>query len=220
MVGSETQQRLLAWAGGCAALVPHHHTNEFGVVHPDPGRPVRTVGVLASQHNFPPAAFLDAVRAACTRLGVELSLRVSPEGAVRSLESAAQLAEDEGLADQARHHEALRGVDVALVWPREEESFFHNALRPSTRLVTWWSHGVPTVFFPYDNYMELASAAAVPTHARDAARVGALLQLLLGGAELRRELGATQLHFASWFTPSAIAGQWARTLEALSARNI
>ena len=81
MVGSETQQRLLTWAGGCAALVPHHHTNEFGVVHPDPGRPVRTVGVLASQHNFPPAAFLGAVRAACTRLGVELSLRVSPEGA-------------------------------------------------------------------------------------------------------------------------------------------
>lgn len=80
-MGSEAQQRLLAWAGGCAALVPHHHTNEFGVVHPDPGRPVRTVGVLASQHNFPPAAFLGAVRAACTRLGVELSLRVSPEGA-------------------------------------------------------------------------------------------------------------------------------------------
>ena len=81
VVGSQAQQRLLAWAGGCAALVPHHHTNEFGVVHPDPGRPVRTVGVLASQHNFPPAAFLGAVRAACTRLGVELSLRVSPEGA-------------------------------------------------------------------------------------------------------------------------------------------
>ena len=81
MVGSETQQRLLAWAGGCVALVPHHHTNEFGVAHPDPGRPVRTVGVLASQHNFPPAALLDAVRAACAHLGVELSLRVSPEGA-------------------------------------------------------------------------------------------------------------------------------------------
>lgn len=81
VVGSETQQRLLAWAGGCVALVPHHHTNELGVVHPDPGLPVRTVGVLASQHNFPPAAFLGAVRAACTRLGVELSLRVSPEGA-------------------------------------------------------------------------------------------------------------------------------------------
>ena len=81
MVGSETQQRLIAWAGGCAAIVPHHHTNEGGVCHPDPGRPVRTVGVLASQHNFPPAAFLGAVRAACTDLGVELSLRVSPEGA-------------------------------------------------------------------------------------------------------------------------------------------
>ena len=26
----------------------------------------------------------------------------------------------QGLADQVRHHEALRGVDVALVWPREE----------------------------------------------------------------------------------------------------
>lgn len=79
---------------------------------------------------------------------------------------------------------------------------------------------VPTIFYPYDNYMELASAAAVPTHARDASRVDALLRLLLGGAELRRELGATQRHFAAWFTPSAIAGQWARTLEALCARNI
>ena len=211
MVGSETQQRLIAWAGGCAAIVPHHHTNEGGVCHPDPGRPVRTVGVLASQHNFPPAAFLGAVRAACTDLGVELSLRVSPEGAAAATtawpdgaasmaarRSAAQVAPRgcfagsshrsmadaqwltpwppapwlapatsasltshrrgaqprersaarggrgdpnpspqpptpspqpqpqpnshplQGLADQARHHEALRGVDVALVWPREE----------------------------------------------------------------------------------------------------
>ena len=147
-MGSEMQQRLLAWAGGCAALVPHHHTNELGQAHPDPGRPVRTVGVLASQHNFPPAALLGEVRAACTRLGVELSLRVSPDGAGRGLDRAAQLAEDEVLADQARHHEALRGVDVALVWPRDERSFFHSALRPSTRLVTWWSHGVPTIFYP------------------------------------------------------------------------
>ena len=65
--------------------------------------------------------------------------------------------------------------------------------------------------------MELASAAAMPTHARDAARIAELLRLLLGCAELRRELGATQRHFAAWFTPSSIAGQWARTLEALSA---
>ena len=76
---------------------------------------------------------------------------------------------------------------------------------------------MPTIFFPYDNYMELASAAGVPTHTRDAAGVASLLRLLLGGAELRRELGTTQRHFAAWFTPSAIAGQWARTVEALSA---
>ena len=78
---------------------------------------------------------------------------------------------------------------------------------------------MPTIFYPYGNYMELASAAAVPTHARDVAGVDALLRRLLGGAELRRELGATQRHFAAWFTPNAIARQWARTLEALSAHD-
>ena len=49
---------------------------------------------------------------------------------------------------------------------------------------------------------------------------GPLLRRLLGGAELRRELGATQRHFAAWFTPNAVARQWARTLEALSAHKV
>ena len=141
IVSSRTQQQMVAWAGSCAALIPHHHTNEFGIMHPDPSLPVRTVGMLASQDNFPPAALLDAARDACRQLGVELELRTAPSGVVTRLERASQLEADAGLTEQRRHHEALRGIDVALVWPREEASFYHAALRPSTRLVTWWSHG-------------------------------------------------------------------------------
>ncbi len=220
IVSSRTQQQMVAWAGSCAALIPHHHTNEFGIVHPDPSRPVRTVGVLASQDNFPPAALLDAARDACRQLGVELELRTAPSGVVTRLERASQLEADAGLTEQRRHHEALRGIDVALVWPREEASFYHAALRPSTRLVTWWSHGVPAVFYEHENYMALASAAAVPTHARDAARVSELLRLLIGGPALRRELAATQRHFALWFTPRAIAEQYVETFEALSMSHV
>ena len=130
MVGSETQQRLVAWAGGCAAIVPHHHTNEGGVCHPDPGRPVRTVGVLASQHNFPPAAFLGAVRAACTDLGVELSLRVSPEGA-----AAATTAWPDGAASMAAH------LSAAHVAPR---GCFAGSSRHSMADAQWLTPWPPT----------------------------------------------------------------------------
>jgi hypothetical protein len=37
----------------------------------------------------------------------------------------------QGLADQVRHHEALRGVDVALVWPREEAPTPTPNLKPT-----------------------------------------------------------------------------------------
>ena len=76
------------------------------------------------------------------------------------------------------------------------------------------AHGVPAVFYAYDNYLELAELAAVPTHARDVPRARELLRLLIGGGAgggaLRRELAATQRHFAAWFAPQKRreAGRW------------
>jgi len=75
---------------------------------------------------------------------------------------------------------------------------------------------VPTVFYAYPNYRELADDASVPTHARTTRDVRRWLRLLVGSAPLRRELAATQRHFARSYTPDAVARRYADALRALA----
>ena len=60
--------------------------------------------------------------------------------------------------DQRKYHVGVAsGVDLAVLWPPNHlETTMH---RPPTRLLYWWAHGVPTVFFPYKSYEEVAEAA-------------------------------------------------------------
>ena len=45
------------------------------------------------------------------------------------------------------YHTAVDDVDIAIIWPQDHgdlETYF----KPVTRLVYWWSHGVPVIFYP------------------------------------------------------------------------
>ena len=48
--------------------------------------------------------------------------------------------------------------DVALIWPTTFDEFTLE-YRPVTRLVTWWSMGIPTIYYPYAPYMEIGDVA-------------------------------------------------------------
>jgi hypothetical protein len=54
--------------------------------------------------------------------------------------------------------EPLLNCDAALIWPPDHESLdptnFTIGYRPITRLATWWSLGIPTIFFSYEAYKD------------------------------------------------------------------
>lgn len=61
---------------------------------------------------------------------------------------------------QRRFHDrpVLDDVDVAILWPNLDQPGM-VAHSPPTRLLYWWSHGVPCIFFPYGSYLDAARRA-------------------------------------------------------------
>eukprot|EP00403_Amphidinium_massartii_P035409 CAMPEP_0178443666 /NCGR_PEP_ID=MMETSP0689_2-20121128/39032_1 /TAXON_ID=160604 /ORGANISM="Amphidinium massartii, Strain CS-259" /LENGTH=439 /DNA_ID=CAMNT_0020067719 /DNA_START=234 /DNA_END=1550 /DNA_ORIENTATION=- len=59
--------------------------------------------------------------------------------------------------DQLKYHASLEYdlVDLAMVEPEDQRGLLTQH-RPSTRLLHWASHGVPTIFWPFESYLDLA----------------------------------------------------------------
>lgn len=73
-------------------------------------------------------------------------------------------------SSQAWFHDVpwVQTIDLALLWPAPR-LFRGNQIeaRPVTRMLFWWSHGVPTIFYPFAAYTEAAleSGYALPARA-------------------------------------------------------
>eukprot|EP01138_Halocafeteria_seosinensis_P005794 gb/GECG01005923.1/.p1 GENE.gb/GECG01005923.1/~~gb/GECG01005923.1/.p1 ORF type:complete len:495 (+),score=27.94 gb/GECG01005923.1/:1-1485(+) len=121
---------------------------------------------------------------------------------------------------QKAHHQAehLADVDVALLWPPSTTDTVAFATRPVTRLVHWWSHGVPTVFFPYSAYVETAAKyrylkcdevrlhrLQYAAHPED---IEILLGVLLKDGHLRECLSRVGLKAAEDFTPTSVSSMF------------
>lgn len=117
----------------------------------------------------------------------------------------------------------LAPVDIALLWPPEYSPVMPIVSRPVTRLVHWWSHGTPTIFYPYSAYTETADAQDYYQcdelglfelrHARSLDVVDKMLNVLLKNPQLRECLSARGLRIAKDYSPERVASHFVKALE-------
>lgn len=53
------------------------------------------------------------------------------------------------------HHSESWRASLGLIWARDLSDDFETKYRPVTRLVTAWSHGLPTAFSAFQSYLEV-----------------------------------------------------------------
>lgn len=108
---------------------------------------------------------------------------------------------------QRIYHVAVEGVDIAIVWPSaiiDREVFF----KPVTRLVYWWSHGIPTIFYPTQSYAEISLALGYPLAARTTEEVLQWMEKLVESSEFRKTVSKIGIEGAKLFGMEGSAGQY------------
>jgi hypothetical protein len=133
-------------------------------------------------------------------------------------------------SSQQKYHDVawVDSIDVALLWlragmDRRTPSNFSQALfRPHTRLLHWWSHGVPSLFYPFASYVETAREVGYRTAGAGArlplvsspAQFSKLLRTLSREPESVRALAEAGLRGAARFSAERVCADLLRTLRA------
>jgi len=118
------------------------------------------------------------------------------------------------------HDEPWLGeIDAGLIWaaPRNLRGNELEA-RPSTRLLFWWSHGVPAIFYPFQACLEAAAdhkyvlpGGRTPV-ARSTDEFATLLRALAADADARCALAKAGLKAATKFSPYGVAATMLQAL--------
>lgn len=85
------------------------------------------------------------------------------------------------------HHSDQWNASLGLIWARNHSDEYETKFRPVTRLVTAWSHGLPTAFSPFQSYLEVCEFAL-----RSAAQDEAYVRLF--GTPSCAQLGLCETH--------------------------
>jgi hypothetical protein len=109
---------------------------------------------------------------------------------------------------QMKFHQGISDVDIAFLWPPDD--LVTTLYRPPTRLLYWWSHGVPTVFFPYKSYVEVSEASgysvdSVNMSSASLPGIEAILATLATNTSVRQSLHKLGLEAARWYSTEAQA---------------
>jgi len=97
---------------------------------------------------------------------------------------------------QLRHHIGLHSSHIAIIWPKNSNgailtneleawesggvigsTLFEISFRPTTRLLTAWSHGFPTAFYPFQSYVEVFQAQFPHVDQKDRHKYGLVTSL-------------------------------------------
>jgi hypothetical protein len=124
-------------------------------------------------------------------------------------------------SSQRRYHDAawIDTIDLALLSTTEQfeqkhaHNFSQNIFRPHTRMLHWWSHGVPTLFCPFASYVEAAREVGYVTVGpapelpivSDAASFARLLHLLVSRPANLEAFSAAGLRGAARFSPERVS---------------
>eukprot|EP00898_Chlorokybus_atmophyticus_P005025 jgi/Chlat1/5523/Chrsp369S00406 len=109
--------------------------------------------------------------------------------------------------DLHKHHKYMDHIDAAVVWPLDQDYQTVCGGASASELLTWWSHGIPTVFYPTQPAVELALAAGYPMVASLEEEVVPMLEQLVASPQLRKELALAGLKAAKELRTASVAKQ-------------
>ena len=102
--------------------------------------------------------------------------------------------------DQSKYHTGIiESVDVAIVWPKEysnSEIYF----KPITRFIHWLSHGIPTIVYSTQSYIEIAKEFGYPLIAENTDEVIQWLEVLVSNESFRSQVSQLGIEMAGRFT--------------------
>mmetsp|Transcript_5378 Transcript_5378/g.17017 ORF Transcript_5378/g.17017 Transcript_5378/m.17017 type:complete len:490 (+) Transcript_5378:352-1821(+) len=191
---NEFQRELFTKAGYSLSFVlEHQHTNLEARVNKIRDT-ARTIGFTGSRKNSEKG--VTKLLAAVETWGKKNGMKVIRTISNRMEDSKKQ----NDVYDQKKYHTGLiNEVDIALVWPKivsSSEVFF----KPITRFVYWLSHGIPTIVFPTESYLEVGSRYNYPLFANNTDTVLEWLEILTLNSELRKNISSSGLEIAREFS--------------------
>ncbi len=102
--------------------------------------------------------------------------------------------------DQNKYHTGIiESVDVAIVWPKDysnSEIYF----KPITRFIHWLSHGIPTIVYSTQSYIEIAEEFGYPLVAENTEDVLKWLEVLVSNKSFRSQVSRLGIEMAHRFS--------------------
>jgi len=227
--------------GQRAVTIYHQQTNIYNQrIHGDNSRPVKTMSFMTGvSANLPSEKALEQIGYESCSVGVqfftilydsvnrkELGKNITGYGPCSDINSSDihspyKLITSQNhveYPEQLYYQDIPFKVDIGiLLLPASNQTFVH---KPATRLLWWWSHGIPTIFYNYPSYKELAITynytlqGQIPViHNID--EIGKHLRVLLDSPSERVELANIGISASSEFTPSKTSEKYFDLYESL-----
>ena len=162
---SEFQLQYFKYLGyNNSLLIRHHHTNKNKRVQPR-GSKLRAVGFTGSRKNAGGQIqdFLGEVELWCKMKEIKLVQIISNRLKIATTQN--------DIYDQRKYHTGeIDSIDIAIIWPKQftdSEIYF----KPITRFIYWLSHGIPTIVYPTQSYIEIAEDFDYPLVANSTSEV-------------------------------------------------
>lgn len=176
-----------------SVVIRHHHTNHRKIVQPRTGQ-MKVIGFTGSRKNSGGNInkFLEEIELWGKDKNIKIVRIVSTRMEGRRVKA--------DVYDQSKYHTGeIDAVDVALIWPKDysnSEIYF----KPITRLIHWLSHGIPTIVFPTQSYIEIAQEFGYPLLANTTSDVIKWLEVLLHDRTLRIQVSQKGLELAQKYS--------------------
>eukprot|EP00968_Pinguiococcus_pyrenoidosus_P012158 scaffold1044_cov266-Pinguiococcus_pyrenoidosus.AAC.2 len=233
---TEHLQRHLQEHGVQAVVIPHHHTNmgQWGVKpvrHREPDQPLNvvflasdaTAGHVGAEIRSAVCAgggVLTVVNQKNRLHGKQAFLKSIVEtypcdgGPPKRNEKTTQSTNEEtDILHQNLYFydEASVDADIAVVWPASKADWFME--RPATRMLYWWSRGIPTIHSQLFSYLEITKKegyGACLGHSLEAPDARSLTKLVqeLHSEEVRAALREEVIEGAKKYSVTATAGKF------------
>ena len=180
-----------------SVIIHHHHTNtrEGRRAFERENNAVRTIGFTGSRKNSGGIIknFLDDIEIWCSKKDIKLVQIIS-----NRLRSGKTKISD--IYDQNKYHTGIiESIDVAIIWPKDysnSEIYF----KPISRFMYWLSHGIPTIVYPTQSYIEVCKEFGYPLIAENTEEVLKWLEVLVTNTSFRSKMSRLSVEMAEKFS--------------------
>ncbi|CAL6334069.1 unnamed protein product [Bathycoccus prasinos] len=180
-----------------SVVIRHHHTNikSEKLALRSENHAVKTIGFTGSRKNSGGIIqnFLGDIEIWASKRNIKIVQIVSN----RIIAGKTKISD---IYDQNKYHTGvIESVDVAIVWPKD----FSNSeiyFKPITRFIHWLSHGIPTIVYPTQSYIEIAEEFGYPLLAKNTTEVLEWLEVLVSNKSFRSQISHLGLVMAEKFS--------------------